>query len=639
MHHSFFSRFWRRQPFLHIFIDSALTVISLFLSLWLRLGWTDLYQHIDALYLFTPIFVALRILTFMGSSVYFAIWRYISTFDAWVLFRAVGVSTLLFFAASYILPQFGRLPRSVFFIDMILATAFHMGVRLFRRHSFESKSKQSSKSTFPGKRTLIYGAGDNGRHLAQRISSDPSLGLDLFGFIDDDPKKKERHISGLKVLGQFADLEGLLKISGAEELIVAIKKPSGDFMRKLIVLTRSFGIQPQLITNLTQLGGERNNLSLFRELNLSDLLNRGISDIDLDSVFNLISGKTVLVTGAGGSIGSELSRQIHRFNPKTLLLLDHSEFNLYEIDKELRLSTNDSQRVLPILVDVKNSETLELVFKEHSPELVFHAAAYKHVHLVEANPYSAILNNILGTSNILSMANKYDVSNFVLVSTDKAVNPAGTMGKTKRICELMTSSLGIKTKKSYCSVRFGNVLGSSGSLIPLLQKQIAEGGPVTVTHKDMTRYFMLIPEAASLVLLAATSSTPGDISVLKMGHPVKIIDVAKSLISMMGKTTDEIPIVFTGIRPGEKMFEELYLSGKEIQTDHPDILVIPDGDSGSPKNTEEIRQLFIAIDEMVELASNGDKEAVYLLNNLVKNGIKGIEKYKPNSTDQRPQNH
>jgi FlaA1/EpsC-like NDP-sugar epimerase len=270
---------------------------------------------------------------------------------------------------------------------------------------------------------------------------------------------------------------------------------------------------------------------------------------------------------------------------------------------------------VPCLVDIKDYDGLSQIFHQYSPEIVFHAAAYKHVHLVESNPHTSILNNILGTKNLLKLSEKLNVEKFVLISSDKAVNPAGVMGSTKRICEVLTSLAGFTTNRSYSAVRFGNVLGSSGSLVPLLKKQIEGGFPLTITHKDITRYFMLIDEAVSLVLKAASISKPGDINVLRMGEPIKIIDVAKNLVRLMGKNEDEVEYQYTGLRPGEKMFEELYISGNELETEHPDILVVPKGDA-LPKDFREV-DFVRDVDNMLEAAKRGDKNAIFVLSKLV----------------------
>jgi FlaA1/EpsC-like NDP-sugar epimerase len=323
----------------------------------------------------------------------------------------------------------------------------------------------------------------------------------------------------------------------------------------------------------------------------------------------MLAGKRVLVTGAGGSIGAELVRQVLAYEPSTLVLLDHSELALFEIHSELQSRVGQGTLLVPILADVRDEARLVPVFAQHQPEVVLHAAAYKHVHLVEANPFSAIMNNVAGTLNLLEAASSAGTQRFVFVSTDKAVNPAGVMGATKRLGELLVTAFAAKGHGTWCSVRFGNVLGSSGSLVPTLTRQIAAGEPVTITHPDMERYFMLIPEAVALVLRAATLVESGAIAILRMGEPMRIVDIARSLIALMGRTEEEIPIVFTGVRPGEKLREELYLRGDEAVTEDPDVLVLPT----SERQKLDGRGLVAEARRLVALAAVNDPRAISLL--------------------------
>ncbi len=574
-------QFWRRfspksWSYQHVLTDIVILATAMYFSLWLRLGSTDNDGHWEALNHFIAVFVIIQILCMMSFGVYRSMWRYISTSDAIVLAKAIGVATPLLISITFILQNFGTLPRSVFFINAFVSLAFLMLIRVARRRVYELKTHSSRKDQYVG-RMLIYGAGMNGRLFAQRLLNDPNRNMELLGFIDDAPEKKDRVIGGLPVLGNGALLEPLLEKTGATDLVIAISHPPAELLRQIVLLARKYQIRPQVISDLSATGIQPKSVSLYRQLELGDLLNRKPTEIDVQSVAQMIEGKRVLVTGAGGSIGAELSRQVFRFNPEKLLLLDHSEYNLYEIDRELRPSADANNKVVPLLTDIKDNTALKNIFDQYKPEVVFHAAAYKHVHLVEANTNAAILNNILGTQNLIEHSIRINTERFLLVSTDKAVNPIGVMGATKRACEMLTTMAGLKTKKQFSSVRFGNVLGSSGSLIPLLKEQIHNGGPVTLTHPDMNRFFMLIPEAVSLVLMSSALSEPGDINVLRMGEPIKIVDIAKSLITLMGKTEEEIPVVFTGIRPGEKMFEELYIKGDELQTRHADILTLPKG--------------------------------------------------------------
>ena len=346
---------------------------------------------------------------------------------------------------------------------------------------------------------------------------------------------------------------------------------------------------------------------------LEELLNRKPVEVNMKPVREMISGKVAMVTGGGGSIGSELCRQILKMEPSELIILDHSELNLYLIGQELKDSTN----VRLLLSDLKDSDGLAEAFIKYRPEVIYHAAAYKHVHLVENNPYSSIINNILGTKNLIECALEFNTNYFVLVSSDKAVNPSSIMGSTKRVCELMVTSAAKSSGRRYCSVRFGNVLGSSGSLIPLLKNQILAGGPVTVTDPNMVRYFMLISEAVKLVLKAGQISSPGDINVLKMGEPIKILDLAKTVIRLMGKTEKEIPIVFIGMKPGEKLFEELYLNGNEATSEHPDIMVLPNGDSVYEPKCFMGEDLEFVVHKLIYLAYAHDEAALTLLKQLV----------------------
>jgi len=579
--------------------DAVAILASLYLSLWLRLGEARLDQHLTVLNDLALGFLFVRLMTLQALGVYQSMWRYTSTGDALRIVAGTVGSLPIMISLSYLLANVGFLPRSFFGIDAFVCTLLLMGMRLTRRGLFEAQMKAKKSAVSLGK-MVIYGAGQNGRLLAQRLLNDPSRDRDLLGFIDDDPDKNGKRIQGMLVLGNREDLEPILEATGCTDLVVALSHPPPELMRDLVLIGRKLKIRIQRIAHFEPGQALGPAEAIYRQVELKDLLNRPSSDIDLPSVKNMMAGKTVLVTGAGGSIGAELSRQISRFSPSKLLLLDHSEFNLFEIDRELRPATQNFESVIPLMVDIKDAEALQHVFEQHRPQVVFHAAAYKHVHLVEANVSSATLNNVQGTLNLLRLCEAHQVERFVMISTDKAVNPVGAMGATKRVCEIMTSQAGLRMNRPYSSVRFGNVLGSSGSLIPLLTRQITEGGPVTLTHPDMTRYFMLIPEAVSLVLMSATLSNPGDINVLKMGEPIRILELAKSLIALMGKSEQEIAIAFTGVRPGEKMFEELYLTGDEITTRHPDILTMPRGDGSGTGSSES--QWSEHVEELLTMA-------------------------------------
>lgn len=612
----------------HFILDLAVLATSLLLALVLIVGTDSFLWYAEQVALIFPIIIFLRVICLIGFGCYSVMWRYVSTVDATRLMQAMALSTVAIVIISFFLPfEFQRVPRSVYIVEALFSALGLMGTRLLRRITYEGRA---SKQTRAGKRTLIFGAGNNGRLIAHRFKSDPSLNTHIVGFVDDDPQKADLVINGVPVLGNRSVLSHVIAQFNISQLIVAIPQMPGDLLRDLVAATRPFNIRPRITTQLASMNAAKNrNLDIIRDIDLSDLLNRSPREIDLSPVRDLIRGKRVLVTGAGGSIGSELARQLMQSEPGRLLLLDHSEYNLYEIDNELRLSTHDTQKVVPLMIDLKDEPSLRTAMLEFAPEVVFHAAAYKHVHLVEANPHPSILNNVAGTQNLLALCKEVGVDTFLMVSTDKAVNPAGVMGATKRVCELLVTAMALETGKRYCSTRFGNVLGSSGSLIPLLKSQIQNGGPVTVTHPDMTRFFMLIPEAVSLVLTAATIARPGDINVLRMGDPVRILDIAQSLISLMGRTEEEIPVVFTGLRPGEKMFEELYIRGDELTTVHPDILTLTNGDSTMAEDKAEIARVRRTVDEMIAAAEKGSKEALFKLTELVKSN------YVPEADEQK----
>lgn len=604
----------------HLAVDIAIMVISLFGAIYLRVGPTQFEYYAETLGPYFFGIVAIKLATMIAFRCYAVMWRYISSIDAVRLAEAIFLSTALSLAISFFIRgNLFLMPRSIFIIDALLALVGLLGIRMARRLVHEGSNRSGSRDT--GKRTLIYGAGQNGRHLAQRLKLDPSLATQLIGFIDDDTAKQRLVIHGLPVLGTSKDLETVIAAKQISQIIVAIPHLTGDALRNLILTTKKFSIRPRIISKVTDPSARSTDkVEVVREINLADLLNHPPRDIDLKSIRELIRGRCVLVTGAGGSIGAEIARQVLKYEPGRLLLLDHSEFNLYEIDSELRLPTAEQQRVVPLLVDIKNAPLLERSISQYSPDIVFHAAAYKHVHLVEANLESAILNNIGGTLNLLRAAQAAGVKHFVNISTDKAVNPVGIMGATKRVCELLVTAYsqaggGVR----FCSVRFGNVLGSSGSLIPLLKEQIKNGGPITLTHPDMTRFFMLIPEAVALVLKASTISKPGDLSILKMGEPIPIVEIAKSLLALLSKTEEEIPIVFTGVRPGEKLYEELYIRGDELETEHPDILTLPNGDIPEfAKTGGAISDIIKSSEDLLNLAGAGSPETRVLLNKIVK---------------------
>lgn len=625
----------RAIPFKFFLVDTVTIIMAAYISFFLRLNATQTTEYHATLLYFLPVFILIYILALYVFGCYQAVWRFFTARDTFKLVQAVVLGSLVLTSFSFLVATPSQwsaslhflperiLPRAIYIINTFVLTIGLLSTRLIIRTYYERKN---SRPTNANKiRTIIYGAGKNGRLLIQRFNSDPSLGVQVVGLIDDDTTHHGRTIDGIKVLGNKDILETYLKGRLIDQVIVSMGHIPAEILKDLVMIMRPYHLKPRLVQSMRQISN-RGSMNLIREIDLSDLLKRPKRELSTDSIRNMLQDKCVLVTGAGGSIGSELSRQIFAQNPKRLLLLDHSEQALYQIDSELRLIADSTAKVIPLLLDLKDKASLKSIFLQYRPEIVFHAAAYKHVHLVESNPFPAILNNVGGTKNLIDLCVETHVQNFELISTDKAVNSAGVMGATKRVCELLTTIAALETGHKYSSVRFGNVLGSSGSLIPALTKQIQDGGPLTVTHPDMTRYFMLIPEAVSLVLKGASISNPGDINVLKMGEPVKIMDVAKNLLALHGKSEDDIPIVITGLRPGEKLFEELYIRGDELKTEHPDILTLPMGDAAHTLAGTDHKDVKSKITEMLGLAQEGDKKAIYTLSELIRSNYLDADK-------------
>jgi FlaA1/EpsC-like NDP-sugar epimerase len=597
---------------IHLVADAIIIAACVYISVLLRVGSVEFFDFLPVIHRYLPLVVVIRLGFLIAFSGYNIIWRYVSASDAFRLGQSVLASTALIVIVSFFLTDsWGRLPRSVYFIDSALVLSALMATRLTRRLQIESQNRRQTRS---GLRTLIYGAGVNGRTIASRFRSDPGLNGHVIGFLDDAPEKRGVAIGNVKVLGTRHDFEGLVRDLEIQHLVIAIHSLPMEVLREMVTICARHGIRP-LITS--HFGSQETNSwrdhQIVRPISLHDLLNRPAREMDLRSVQDLVRGRRVLVTGAGGSIGSEISRQVASHSPARLVLLDHSEFGIFEIDKELRTNVQRTEKVTPVLMDLKDHPQLDRLVKEFKPEIVIHAAAYKHVHLAEENPCEVIRNNVLGTQNLLQACRQNGVEIFLLISTDKAVNPAGIMGATKRACELMTTMAAMETGRRYCSVRFGNVLGSSGSLIPILESQIRQGGPVTITHPEMTRYFMLIPEAVSLVLRACSLAKPGDVNVLKMGEPVKILDIARNMMTLSGKTEQEIPIVFTGTRPGEKLSEELYLRGDELQTEHPEILTLPMGAWEFNNDPRAVARFSQSINNLIAMAENNLPTAAAML--------------------------
>ncbi|WP_240544429.1 polysaccharide biosynthesis protein [Exiguobacterium algae] len=500
------------------------------------------------------------------SRLYRVAWRFASMTEAIRLALTLASSTLILYILQFAV--YGEAMERILFLSFSLSLLMLGGIRLGSRIYITWRQDQLSilrgrkmKQGKDEKRTLIIGAGQAGRMLVRQMKHSDNHRMNPVGFIDDNKHLQTLTVNDVAILGTIEQLEEVVESEAIEKIVFAI--PSMGYQERLAVIQRA----KQVCTNvhtlpmIEEVAAGKVSVNQMREVSIEDLLGREPVELDITGIQAEVEGKTVLVTGAGGSIGSEICRQILKFKPDRLILLGHGENSIYLIERELREAKVKAE-LIPVIADIQDVDRLREVFMTYSPHLVFHAAAHKHVPLMEANPHEAVKNNIYGTKNVAEMADEYGASRFVMISTDKAVNPTNVMGSTKRIAEMVVQHLAKSSETKYAIVRFGNVLGSRGSVIPLFKSQIAKGGPVTVTHPDMTRYFMTIPEASRLVIQAGTLANGGEVFVLDMGEPVKIVDLARNMIQLSGFTEEQIAIQFSGIRPGEKMYEELLKEGE-----------------------------------------------------------------------------
>lgn len=546
-----------------------------------------------------PIVLAVRLPIFGWYHLYERLWRYVGMRDILTILKAVTLSSLGVSAVTLVM-QRGNFPGTVLMLDWLVCLALVGGVRLTSRAIREGIREGQSG----GARVIVVGAGDAGDMLVREIERTPTLRYEIIGFVDDDPGKHGKRIQGREVLGSISDLPMLCRSRDVQELLIAIPSATGEQVRRIVSACRATRIEFKTIPSLRELMDAPSMISSVRRVNIDDLLRREPIKIDQKEVERFIRGKRVLVTGAGGSIGSELCRQVARFEPRSLVLLDRAENNLFFVEMELR-DKSPHLGILPLIGDVTDQNRMRDIFQVHRPEIVFHAAAHKHVPLMELNRSEAVKNNVLGTMVVANLAQRSGVEDFVMISTDKAVRPSSVMGATKRLAEMYVQSLASLTQTRFTTVRFGNVLGSEGSVLQVFQKQIESGGPVTITHPDMKRYFMTIPEASQLVLQAATQGKGGEIFVLDMGEPVRIVDLAKDLIALSGLDPErDIEIKFVGPRPGEKIFEELMTAETRIlPTAHEEIMVVE-------TDPVEHGELERAIRELLQYAERGEEEAL-----------------------------
>lgn len=511
-------------------------------------------------------------LVFITTGFYLNIWRYASLQDAIEMFRGVVFSSILAVFAVLFLRQFAPIPRSIFLMDAILLFSFLAASRLIWRICREHYCVNNSCA---GPRALIVGAGEAGSMLLKEIRRYPHSSYNVVGFVDDDPEKSGLKLHGVPVLGGTKHLKSLIRTNEIEDVIIAMPSADGKSLRQVMDSCKNADVTFRTLPSISNLINGKVTVSQIKKVDIEDLLGRDQVVLDRALIGAYLEGKRVLVTGAGGSIGSEVCRQVALFNPEKLVLLDQAETPLYEIEKEL-IERYPGIKIMPLIADVRDREMIFAAFEQFLPQVVFHAAAYKHVPMMEYNPVQAVLNNVFGSRNVVDAACCSKAENFVMISTDKAVNPTNIMGATKRAAEIYVQSIASSFRTKFTTVRFGNVLGSNGSVIPLFKEQIAAGGPITVTDKRVIRYFMTIPEATQLVLQAGGLGANSEILVLDMGEPVRIVDLAEELIRLSGLTPyEDIDIVYTGLRPGEKLFEELLIDGEGVlPTSHEKIRVL-----------------------------------------------------------------
>ncbi len=533
--------------------DIAIVCLTPLLALMIRFEKVTVDElYIRLLLPIIPVSIFVRILTFYGFGLYHRLWRYASINELIAIGGAVTLSSVIIITYSFLVDA--NIPKSIHFISWF-STIILIGLsRLCVRIAYHLRQRNGKTDTT---NVLIVGAGDAGVMIAREIKHRYYDTKKIVGFIDDDSYKHGQMIFGEKVFGGRAEIKTIVINYQVKEIIIAMPSVTGYVVREILNVCKQTGCTVKTLPGMFEIIDGKITVQQLRDVALEDLLRREPVQLDLHEIAGFISGKRVLVTGAGGSIGSELCRQIAKLSPKKISLLGKGENSIYEIERELRLKF-PSLDIKPIIADIRDRDRINRVFNDNKPQVIFHAAAHKHVPLMEMQPEEAVRNNVFGTKNVAEAADRVGSEVFVMVSTDKAVNPTSVMGATKRVAELVIQSISKVSTTKFVTVRFGNVLGSRGSAVPLFKKQIAAGGPITITHPDMKRYFMTIPEAVQLVLQAGAMAKGGEVFVLNMGEPVKIIDLARDLIELSGLVPNfDIKIEYTGIRPGEKLFEEL----------------------------------------------------------------------------------
>lgn len=544
---------YHKRLALLIILDSIIVTFAVFGATWI------VYPNIVS---YDTTVLAITAIALLVSHHLFAIiyklynkvWAYASVGELMAIVKAVTLSIITAAAVQFLVNDFTMYRRALiitWLLHITLIGGSRFAWRIFRDRYFVANKNRT--------RTLIVGAGEAGTMIARQLYNNrDDAELLPVAFVDDAPRKQRMELYGVPVLGKIKDIPTIVNNHNIKHIVIAIPSLKNGQLHKIVTKCNESGAEVKMIPKIEDLMTGRVSVSHLKNVEVEDLLGREPVELDINSISSDVTGKTIMVTGAGGSIGSEICRQIMRFTPKKIVLVGHGEYSIYMIDRELKdMYGQTDVEIIPVIGDVQDRVHMFEIVEEHRPAMIYHAAAHKHVPLMEFNPREAVKNNIIGTKNVAEAADTFGVNAFVLVSTDKAVNPTNVMGATKRIAEMVVQHLAKSSKTKFVAVRFGNVLGSRGSVIPLFKKQIEKGGPVTVTHPEMTRYFMTIPEASRLVIQAGTLAHGGEIFVLDMGEPVKIVDLAKNLINLSGYSIEEIGIEYSGIRPGEKMYEEL----------------------------------------------------------------------------------
>ena len=593
-----------------IFLDILIFVVSYFSSFIIRFEGIPAGISVHQMLILFPYVALARTLSFVFSSIYSISWRYISLIDVISIFKAtLPVSGLLLIARIW-LPErlaFLKIPLSVITLDFLFVFFGALGMRMLRRLIYEAaeRSKFESRRLKSIKKVLLVGAGTAGNMVIKELKQRVDLGMEVVGFIDDDPKKQRTLIQGVRVLGRSDQIPKIAEKYDVDEAVITIANASSQDIRRIVAFCKAAEVKVKIIPGLFEILEERVKITKIREIHIDDLLGRSVVHFDnhIPEITRHYKDKRILVTGAGGSIGSELCRQLMTLEPRELILLDKDENSIFDIHTEL-IQEVDGCPIHPLIVDIKDEERMRALMAKHRPDIVFHAAAHKHVPLMEWNAPEAILNNVCGTRHLAILADAYGVRAFINISTDKAVNPTSIMGASKKIGEMIIQEIAAKSQTRFSIVRFGNVLGSRGSVVQTFQRQIERGLPLTLTHPEIERYFMSISEAVQLIIQAGTLGDKGEIFVLDMGHPVKILDLAKDMIRLSGHREEDIEIKYIGLRPGEKLYEEILIDEEQMKaTEFKKILIAPPLEAGQGQFSQNL-------DLLLEAARRGDEERI-----------------------------